>query len=115
MEALITRNMTVANAKGEAEAFEKSDIPVTLDAETYRRLNRAEAAVVYVPEGAAVPTIADASGNGIEAGTAETVEDLMELNKSALIAKAEDEKVTFEPNWTKQKIADAIIAKRAEA
>ncbi|MGO8269256.1 hypothetical protein ACC862_24140 [Rhizobium ruizarguesonis] len=113
MEAIITRNMTVANAKGEAEAFEASDKPITIDADTYRRLNRASAAVVYVPEGAAVPTIADA--DGIEGGTAETVEDLMELNKPDLIAKAETETADFEPNWTKQKIADAIIAKRATA
>jgi hypothetical protein len=113
MEAIITRNMTVANAKGEAEAFEASTKPITLDVDTYRRLNRAGAATVYRNDRFSGATIADA--DGIETGKAETVEDLMELGKPALIEKAETEKADFEPNWTKQKIADAIIAKRAKA
>jgi hypothetical protein len=47
MRAIITRNMTVANAKGEAETFEANDEPVTIDdVGTFNRLNRAGAAIV---------------------------------------------------------------------
>lgn len=102
MKALILRNMTVANAKGEAQAFEKSDVPVTIDdVETYRRLNRAGAAVVYMEEKA--PESSDAA-EGV---------DIDKLNKAGLIDYAAAEKIEIDADATKAVILEAIKAAKA--
>jgi hypothetical protein len=99
MEALITRNMTVANAKGEAETFEKSDEPITIDdVETFRRLNRAGAAIVFVEEAGA-----DELG----------ATDLDKMTKPKLIEYAKAENITVDEAAKKDDILAAIKAAKA--
>jgi hypothetical protein len=99
MKAIITRNMTVTNAKGEAEAFEKGETPIELDVDTYRRLNRAGAAVVHIDN----------------EPTGEDDKNLEKLNKTELLARATELTIEVDPKWTKADLIDAINKKEAEA
>ncbi|KAB2666541.1 hypothetical protein F9K91_04990 [Brucella tritici] len=111
-KVLITRNMTVTNGRGSAEAFTKSEEPLTigieLDFETYRRLKRAGAAVPVVETGIAAlhddPTSepeGEGSGRAAELGT---------MTKAQLFAYTDQNDIAAPTNANKAELIKLIIA-----
>lgn len=101
---LITRNMTVTNGRGSAEAFTKSEKPLTigieLDFETYRRLKRAGAAKIF-------PDEVNNETNIIGIDSVNDV-DLNKLPKETLEKFAEAHKIDIGTMKSKSKILEAI-------
>ena len=113
MKAVITRDMVVANAKGEAEQFRKGDKPVEVDVDTYRRLNRAGAAVAASDDNTAdnTETHGVAGGRGDEGPRDESGVDLNGMTKDELADYAKENGYTVDAS---KKKADIIADIRAQ-